>query len=81
MSADTLHVHVSSLIHSISFHYYYYYYSILCSIYRCHTFALGPDISSELMAGIASETGGYYSIIDEESRLQTKVGKCPPTCN
>lgn len=41
--------------------------------YRIHTFAWGPEICSELMAGLATETGGQYKVIREKDRLQTKV--------
>lgn len=42
-------------------------------VYRIHTFAWGPEICSELMAGLANESGGQYKVIREEDRLQTKV--------
>ena len=43
------------------------------SPWRFHTFALGPDICSELMAELAAMTGGHCLVIEEEDRLQSKV--------
>ena len=43
------------------------------SVFRCHTFGIGPEVCVELVTGIAAASGGRCVLLTEGERLQTKV--------
>lgn len=45
--------------------------------YRCFGLGLGPRACRRLLQGVAKLTGGSTEYLDDEERLQPKVGRTP----